>query len=86
MRPGPYRAHLEDALFEAGYETNEEFGRAIGFTGSAVGRWLRCECAPSLEARRAISEVLELSPGADCDEVREADIDWLLEPCDGSLG
>lgn len=78
------RPRLERAIRDAGFETNEGFGRAIGFTGSAVGRWIRCLEAPCPGARDAISRVLDLSPGADCDEVRESDLDWLLEPCDES--
>ena len=80
--PARRRAHLERAIRDAGFESNEAFGRAIGFTGSAVGRWLRCEAEPSGAARSAIASVLAISPGADCDEVRDADLDWLLGPCD----
>lgn len=76
------RAHLERALFEEGYETDREFADAIGFSVGTLRKWLRCKDNPGPVARAAIAEALGLCYGADCDEVREADIDWLLEPCD----
>lgn len=76
------RLNLARAICDAGFSTKEEFGRAIGFTGRAVGGWLRCKAGPSRDARAAIARVLEVSPGADCDEVVESDLEWLLEPCD----
>ena len=81
---GPFarRLHLERAIREAGFKSNQAFGRAIGFSGAAIGRWLSCETYPCPEARAAIVRVLEVSPGADCDEVVESDLDWLLEPVD----
>ena len=76
------RPHLERAIRDAGFGTNEAFGRAVGYSGRAVSDWLECVHTPSQEAGEAIARVLEVSPGADCDEVRESDLDWLLEPVD----
>lgn len=82
MQSGLYRCNLEDAIFDAGFGTIRAFARAIGYADGTVRAWLRCAGNPSKPAREAIARVLELSPGADCAGVAEADIDWLLEPCD----
>lgn len=79
-----YRRRLDRALLEAGFETDAEFAEAIGFSERCVRRWIAGSENPGPVARRAIARVLEVSPGADCDEVVDSDLDWLLEPepCD----
>lgn len=79
------RSRLERAIFEAGFETDAEFAKAVGCHAGTLCRWIRCVDDPSRRSRRRIAEALDLCWGADCDDVWLADVDWLLEPCDGTV-
>lgn len=78
------RPRLERALFEEGFETDEEFAEAVGCAKPTLQSWLRCDSSPSEPMKRRIAEALGMCWGADCDSVWLADVDWLLEPCDGT--